>query len=155
MSFKTKTIEAQTIFGLSVDLSLSQKMNYEIIRSHWQKFNAELRNNKIQLNSHWEKFAVTLKADLNYSYFIGITDSRAEKIFTQQLCIPQNTYAVFTHKGNMVEIKSTLFSIYKEQIPSSKIELNANRNLVHFEKYDHRFKWNNPNSKIDIFVPIH
>ena len=56
----------------------------------------------------------------------------------------------------MENIKKTFFEIYKVILPKSnlKIEDQTTTGFIHFEKYDYRFQWNNPNSIIDIYLPI-
>tara|TARA_R110002126_G_scaffold290897_3_gene449404 strand:+ start:15789 stop:16070 length:282 start_codon:yes stop_codon:yes gene_type:complete len=74
----------------------------------------------------------------------------------KHLEIPKGEYEIFSHKGKMEDINNTLFEIYKVILPKSnlKIEDQAKTGFIHFEKYDYRFKWNNPNSIIDIYLPI-
>lgn len=41
-----------------------------------------------------------------------------------------------------------------KMISNLKIEDHTKTGFIHFEKYDCRFKWNNPNSIIDIYLPL-
>lgn len=70
--------------------------------------------------------------------------------------IPKGEYKIFTHTGKMENIKQTINHIYKNILPNSnlKIEQHSNTGFIHFEKYDYRFRWDKPNSEIDIYLPI-
>lgn len=71
-----------------------------------------------------------------------------------KISISGGSYCRFSHTGSMGLIKSTFLKIYKKILPASEIALNENRELIHFELYDHRFNWNSPDSVIDIYVPL-
>jgi predicted transcriptional regulator YdeE len=70
--------------------------------------------------------------------------------------IPKGEYEIFTHKGEMENVKNTIFEIYKVILPTAnlKIEAQTKTGFIHFEKYDYRFKWNKPTSEIDIYLPL-
>lgn len=146
------------VCGLVTELTKSQSENFGIIQNHWSKFNAELKRKKINQNSgNWEKYGITLKTDKKYFYLtaIPVSDLTIPDSF-KHLEIPKGEYEIFSHKGKMENIKNTLFEIYKVILPKSnlKTEDQAKTGFIHFEKYDYRFKWNNPNSIIDIYLPI-
>ncbi len=68
--------------------------------------------------------------------------------------ILKGKYARFQHKGDMKNLKGTIYDIYKRILPDSDLILNINRNLIHYERYNYQFKWNNADSIIDIYIPI-
>ncbi|MEZ7890507.1 MAG: AraC family transcriptional regulator [Candidatus Wallbacteria bacterium] len=66
--------------------------------------------------------------------------------------IPEQKYAVFTHKGPLSTLRSTYDFIYKTYFPKSGHEIVR---ADDFELYDDRFTGpNEPNSEFDIYVPI-
>jgi len=147
-----------TTFGLQTELTNSQDENFVIIRHQWYRFNNELKKYKLsQNNGHWEKFGITCKMNERYFYLTTIPSSG--QIFPEhfiQKVIPKGQYEVFTHKGEMKNIKTTVYDIYKNILPNSAllIEPSSKTGFIHFEKYDFRFQWNKPNSVIDIFLPL-
>lgn len=146
------------VCGLVTELTKSQSENFGIIQNHWSECNAELKRKKLNRNvGNWTKYGITLKTDKKYFYLtaIPVSDLIIPDNF-KQLEIPKGEYEIFSHKGKMEDIKNTLFEIYKVILPKSnlKIEAQAKTGFIHFEKYDYRFKWNNPNSIIDIYLPI-
>lgn len=146
------------VCGLVTELTKSQSKNFGIIQNHWSKFNAELKRKKLNQNGgNWAKYGITLKTDKKYFYLtaIPVSDLIIPDNF-KHLEIPKGEYEIFSHKGKMEDIKNTLFEIYKVILPKSnlKTEDQEKTGFIHFEKYDYRFKWNNPNSIIDIYLPI-
>ena len=145
-------------FGLLTELTKSQTDNFEIIKNHWRKFNAELKKyNLIQNGGNWEKYGITFKT--NETYFYLTTIPQNEMIFPEHFVnkeIPKGKYEIFTHTGSMENIKQTINNIYKNILPNSNltIEHYSKTGFIHFEKYDYRFRWDKPNSEIDIYLPI-
>lgn len=145
-------------FGLLTELTKSQTDNFEIIKNHWRKFNAELKKyNLIQNGGNWEKYGITFKT--NETYFYLTTIPQNEMIFPEHFVnkeIPKGEYEIFTHTGKMENIKQTINNIYKNILPNSNltIEHYSKTGFIHFEKYDYRFCWDKPNSEIDIYLPI-
>ena len=70
--------------------------------------------------------------------------------------IPKGEYEIFNHKGKMENIKNTINDIYRNILPNSNltIEHYSKTRFIYFEKYDYRFRWHKPNSKIDIYLLI-
>ncbi len=144
--------------GLVTELTKSQTENFEIIQTHWSKFNAELKRRKLNQNmGNWTKYGITFKTDKKYFYLtaIPVTNFIIPENFIH-LEIPKGEYEIFTHKGKMENIKKTIFEIYKVILPKSnlKIEDHSKTGFLHFERYDYRFQWNKSNSIIDIYLPI-
>jgi predicted transcriptional regulator YdeE len=144
--------------GLSVKLTTSQSQNFSIIQKHWMKFNAEIKRlNLTQKKENWEKFGFTYKIEEEYFYMSAIPFS-GQKLPDGFICkeIPKGEYVTFIHKGSMSEIKNTLYDIYKKVLPNSelKIEPHSKTGFMHFERYDFRFMWNDPNSIIEIYLTL-
>jgi predicted transcriptional regulator YdeE len=157
MIIKTQ-LENISTCGLSVKLTTSQSQNFSIIQNHWIKFNAELKRlNLGQKGGSWEKFGITYKIKENYFYMAAIPYF-GQSLSNDFSCIeiPKGEYLSFIHKGNMMEIKDTLYDIYKKLLPNSEltVEHHSKTGFIHFERYDFRFKWNDPNSIIEIYLPL-
>ncbi len=142
-----------SVLGLQVELTRSQSENHRIIARHWKMFNHELRIKKIRFDKNWLKYGVTRKVGDHYTYLAAIPKVMAIEGFLEKE-LKGGEYLCFEHKGEMGLLKSTIHEIYKKLIATSKFELECSRTVVHYEQYDHRFLWNNPNSVIDIYVPI-
>ncbi|MCP4688328.1 MAG: hypothetical protein GY859_09765 [Desulfobacterales bacterium] len=70
--------------------------------------------------------------------------------------IPRGRYARFTHTGDMRHLKSTIYHIYKRTLPGQNLrpESRGKAGLIHFERYDNRFRWSRPDSIIEVYVPL-
>jgi AraC family transcriptional regulator len=156
--FKKIKINNITTAGLVIKITRSQSKNYELIRKLWKTFNRQLyKIKKHKYNKNWLKFGITFKEKNNYYYLSGIKTNDIIFIPDNFLIkhIPQGEYACFTHTGSMYDIKKTIHKIYNDIKPKNNLNhLPMRKNLLHFELYDYRFNWNNPNSIINIFIPI-
>lgn len=157
MDVKPVIVEGMKVSGLSVQLTRSQSQNHQIISKHWQTFNHILKSKRLTLGRNWVKYGITKKVGDSYYYMTAIPSDIGADGFEIDGFVSETfdtaEYCCFQHMGSMDLIKSTIYKIYKEVIPSLGIRLNENRGLIHYERYDYRFNWNNPNSIIDIYVP--
>ena len=145
--------ETFLVHGLEVKLTTSQSQNLEIIKKHWQYFNHQLKINQVELQNNWLKFAITKKINNEYFYLTAIPYIIDIKGFKKEEILGGD-FINFEHIGALNLIKFTLLNIYKKFIPNSSFKLDNNRKLIHFEQYDNRFKWNKPNSIIEIYLPL-
>jgi len=65
--------------------------------------------------------------------------------------VPESTYAVFAHKGDLLSLKHTYAYIYESWLPQSGYKLPAK---IDFEYYNEDFKDFQPNSVFYIYIPI-
>ena len=157
-NYQIKKIGLIKTTGLSECLTVSQDKNYLIIRNLWQKFNRLLHKiNNRQKNNNWIKYGITYQISNKYYYQASIValDIRNNFIMNKNN-IPEGNYICFIHKGPMYDIKKTIYDIYKIIIPELNINIKQKENtdLIHYEKYDYRFNWNNKNSIIEIYIPL-
>jgi predicted transcriptional regulator YdeE len=156
MEYSIHCMENIKLYGLSVNITKSQTKNHDIIKDFWKEFNIKLKTVNLPRKSggHWEKYGITYKSGDIYKYFCGVpVENNYENTFFEENKIVNGNYAVFQHKGAMYYIKDTINKIYKEIIPNNKFELNQIE-YFHFELYNYKFKWNNDESIIGIYVPI-
>ena len=156
MEYSTHYIEHKKLYGLSVVMTKSQSKNFSIINNFWKEFNIKLKERNLSGKSggNWEKYGITYKTEGIYKYFCGISiENDYVDTFFEEHEIINGNYAVFQHKGPMYYLKDTLNTIYKQTIPNDKLELNQTE-YFHFELYNYKFKWNNNESIIEIYVPL-
>jgi AraC family transcriptional regulator len=67
------------------------------------------------------------------------------------LCIPANSYAVYTHRGHIARIGDTVKSVWGEWLPASRYQ---HVPAPDFEFYDARFDPETGKGEVDIYVPI-
>lgn len=144
--------------GLLTELTNSQTDNFKIIQRHWKVFNEELKKYKLNQNGGtWTKYGITFKTGEKYFYLTAIPSKNI--LFPNHFIdkeIPKGEYEIYTHKGKMENLKRTFYEIYKVILPKSQLKIKEQKKtgFLHFEKYDYRFRWNQPNSQIDIYLPI-
>ena len=66
--------------------------------------------------------------------------------------IPAGDYAVFEHHGSLDTLEHTYSAIYRDWFPQSGYE---RKNADDFELYDQRFSFGEPDSVMEIWVPVH
>jgi len=153
MEYVVLTIHQISVCYYQTELTRSHNQNFLIIRQHWNEFNNRLRTNKVKLGLNWEKYAITKKRNDRYFYQCAFPSTTEIPQFKFTI-IPGGHYVKFDHKGSMKMIKSTINEIYNNVIPRSHTEIDINRSLIHFERYDSRFNWNGKDSVIELYVPI-
>jgi AraC family transcriptional regulator len=154
--YKIVSIGNKKIYGLSIMLTKSQNSNYEIINNFWKEFNAKLRLSDLPKNAggNWEKYGITYKLGDMYKYFCGISvENEYYNNNFEEYNISEGNCVSFQHKGSMHNLKNTIYTIYKEIIPENNFILNQSE-YIHFELYNYKFKWNNCESIIEIYIPI-
>ncbi len=153
MNYTVVENECLNICGLSTEISTSHKKNQKIIQAHWKRFNYELKLNKVVLGKNWTKYGVVQKLSGKYQYMTAIPLHDCLDCFETAKII-EGKYLVFCHQGKLDLIKSSINTIYKNIIPESDYSLNANRSMIHYERYDYRFNWGKPGSVIEIIIPV-
>ena len=94
-----------------------------------------------------------MKSNGKYKYQCAYqTDSSIAQFHTS--IIPSGKYAKFNHVGPINLISKTINYIYKIAIPEFHLGVDADRSILHFEKYDSRFGWNSNKSIIEIYLPL-
>lgn len=152
-SYRTEHLEEFSLCGLSVPMTKSQSANAVICERFWKVFNQALTTNQLSQDKHWQKYAITYNNNKDYGYFCGIPASHKIPNSFQTMAIPACHYLVFEHHGSTRGITKTLSEIYRNFLPNSQHK-HESSTLFHFEKYDHRFRWNHPESLIEIWLPI-
>jgi AraC family transcriptional regulator len=156
MEYSIQYIGNKKLYGLSVAITTSQSKNYEIISNFWKEFNVKLKQSDLPQKSggNWEKYGITYKTNDIYNYFCGIpVENDYVNTFFEEYKIINGNYAAFQHKGAMYYLKDTLNIIYKQIIPNDKLVLNQSE-YFHYELYNYKFKWNNSESIIEIYIPL-
>lgn len=152
IEYKKTKIKEITVSGLPVELSNSQLKNYDIIRKQWKEFNKIINTIRWDHSTYIEKFGITKRINNKLLYIPSMVLN--EFNILDKFIIPESTYLNVTHKGSMISLKETIYKIYKDIIPNSDFVIDKDREFIHFEKYDHNFKWNKENSIINILIPI-
>lgn len=65
--------------------------------------------------------------------------------------VPAGTYAVFTHRGPIGGIVATVRKVWGEWIPAAGLRPTG---APEFELYDERFRGEEPDSQVEIWIPV-
>ncbi|MBC3873367.1 GyrI-like domain-containing protein [Undibacterium flavidum] len=150
---RTEYLPSFSLCGHSFQMSMSQSENAVLCASFWKKFNQALTANRLAQSGHWKKYALTYSDGADYRYFCGIPAPAATPPGFQMMQIPASHYLVFEHRGSTRGIAKTLSDIYRHYLPNSHYQ-HERSIFIHFERYDHRFRWNHAESLIEICLPI-
>lgn len=88
-----------------------------------------------------------------FEYIAGLPVSKVEEVpdgFVVRQ-VPEHTYAVFAHKGDLASLGKTYEFIYETWLPQSEYDL---AEKLDFEYYDEDFKDFTPDSVFYIYIPI-
>ena len=153
MEHKVLTLRQISVCYYQTELTRSHSQNFSIIRQHWKAFNTLLKINKVTLGANWEKLAMTQRYKDQYYYQCAFPSAIHIRPF-EFMVIPAGNYFKFDHKGSMSTIGKTLNEIYNNVIPKSHIQIDKNRSMIHFERYDSKFNWNSQDSVVEVYIPL-
>jgi predicted transcriptional regulator YdeE/DNA-binding transcriptional MerR regulator len=135
------------------------------------------KNENMEISHHWERFNQRMRElgglpnetgdaaiglcitpedepiDGAFEYVAGLPVTKAEDVPEDFVVrhVPEHTYAVFAHKGDLPSLPKTYEYIYETWLPQSGYRL---ADKIDFEYYDADFKDFAPESIFYIYVPI-
>ncbi|MEZ7890621.1 MAG: AraC family transcriptional regulator [Candidatus Wallbacteria bacterium] len=138
------------------------ELKNNIIPEFFTKFQASSKEIKNQVNENafyllCECLCFNSPDSVSETKFVGFMSREVSEINNlpagiTSKTLPAQKYAVFMHTGEAGKLSLTYDYIYKTWLPNSNYELAT---LEDFEYYDGRFTGiNDPDSKIEIFIPI-
>ena len=159
MKPEIKTIDSFNVVGMQVQTNLKDNK----IPQLWMNFMPRMQEVK-HVNSENVAYGIC-KHDPNIApgnftdetIFTSIASMGVDKIEDVpegmiSLELKGGKYAVFTHKGNLHNLKTTYEYIYGTWLPKSDFELDKRDD---FERYDNRFMGpENDNSEMEIWIPV-
>lgn len=91
--------------------------------------------------------------DMEFTYMAGLLVKGGESLpqDMEERRIPAGKWAIFEHVGPLDTLGETYHNIYSRWLEEAGLEV-AKRD--EFEYYDERFKWGQPDSVFEIWVPI-
>ena len=153
MKYTIKELPTFSVIGLEQTLTEKKSQNLERCLSFWPYFNQQLKRNRLGQKGIWTKYAFMTRREGQFYYFCGIPQPETVPVNFLSKEIPTCTYLVVEHQGAMKHIYATYETLYRELIPKLGLSLEQ-VDFLHFEKYDEKFKWNQKNSVIEIWVPL-
>jgi AraC family transcriptional regulator len=156
-----KTIPEMKVVGMKtkfIAVDSPDKNNMIVIPKLWQEYMP--RRHEIKNTTSEYNLGVTFDIPANenarsdeMNYLAGTQVSNFDHIPSSmdKIVIPAGNCAVFTHKGELEKFGDTMMFIFGSWLPQSGKKM---RNAPIIEMYDERFKLNQPDSEIDVYIPI-
>ena len=121
--------------------------------AQWQKFVPHL--GKIPGQAGSTTYGVLYNGDQsgNVDYLCGVEVANFDQVPAglDRLRIPEQRYAVFTHRANVSKVKETWAAILEDWVPRSGAKLAG---APEFERYDERFDPRSGEGGLEIWVPV-
>ncbi len=135
------------VTGLGADCSFSRT---GAIPALWETFNA--RQAEVIGAVPGAAYGVCGVADTsgNFRYIAGV-EAAGPTPGMEQITLPNQTYAVFTHKGHISDLSKTIYTIWNQVLPDLGIEM---ADGADFERYDHRFDGRTGRGEMEIWIPV-
>ncbi|MBS3651716.1 AraC family transcriptional regulator [Pseudaminobacter sp. 19-2017] len=125
----------------------------EGIPAQWQRFGPFIGNIPGQVG--WTTYGVCCNSDDagSFEYICGVKVSDFSDISTElsRIRIPAHRYVVFTHRGHISTIRSTVYTIWNKYLPEAGLEV---ADAPDFERYDERFDPESGSGEVEIWIPI-
>lgn len=149
------------VIGMSanfISICSDDKNNFAVIPTLWEIFNSNIKNidNKkssvcLGIYEPVPEFYRQKDGELVYTACTEVEkiDSIPKGMIART--IPDGKYAVFTHKGKLINLENTIRYIYGSWFNNSNYHID---NRPEFELYDQRFNPVSDDSEFDIYVPI-
>lgn len=152
---------------LEIETRIVKKSAFKVVGMEWHSIKSQG-----SIPDMWERFnmrehEIRNKVKPDVAYGICITDHEQEfsyvagfEVHTEEipdgmisLAVPEQTYAVFSHRGKLDGIGKTMNWVYGNWLPQSGLQPVLG---MDFELYDERFLGtDNDATEIDLYVPIH
>ena len=142
--------EALLIAGFGGRYSFATNHNIPLL---WQRFSPHIGVVPGQVDATTYGVCCNPDGEGNFEYIAGVGVSGFGGLNTDYRClrIPAQHYAVFSHRGHISTIRSTVYTIWNKWLPESRYE---QADGPDFERYDERFDANLGTGLLEIWVPI-
>jgi AraC family transcriptional regulator len=123
------------------------------IPSQWQRFSQSVENIPGRIGK--VAYGVCCNADDagNFDYIAGVEVADFSDLPREfsKVRIPEQRYAVFTHREHISSIRRTVNTIWNHWLPSSGLKV---ADAPNFERYDENFDGLTGNGGLEIWVPV-
>ncbi len=145
-------LDALTVVGLAGQFT----MENNTIPQLWDKFNPramEIQDARYDCCLGLCYYEPNYEKGKTFTYMAGRIVNQANDIPQGMTVreVPASDYAVFEHKGSLETLQKTYDYIFREWLPASEYEMVPQDD---FEWYDYRFKFGQPDSILEIWIPV-
>ncbi|MCA1410115.1 AraC family transcriptional regulator [Bradyrhizobium sp. NBAIM20] len=131
--------------------------NGAMIPGLWQRFNREVADIPARVGQGKDQVAygVCCNGDDagNFDYIAGVEVADFSDLPRRfgRIRIPEQRYAVFTHKDHVASIRRTVNTIWNQWLPASGLKA---ADAPNFERYDEKFDPATGNGGFEIWIPV-
>lgn len=155
LSPKMKTKAAFRVIGKTCESTMKQN-NIPALWDQFGKFNPQIPgilNPQAAIGVCYFEEMDKMTDDTPFTYLAGMEVKPDQEAPEGMLArdVPAAEYAVFEHVGSLATLHETYDAIYGEWMPKSGY---SRAEADDFELYDERFKFGQPDSVMEIWVPI-
>ncbi|MDF0492487.1 helix-turn-helix domain-containing protein [Bradyrhizobium yuanmingense] len=145
-----ETAKAFLVAGLAERISCD---NGAMIPGLWQRFNREVADIPARIGNI--AYGVCCNGDDagNFDYIAGLEVADFSDLPRRfgRIRIPEQRYAVFTHKDHVASIRRTVNTIWNQWLPASGLKA---ADAPNFERYDEKFDPATGNGGFEIWIPV-
>ncbi|MDA9546174.1 MULTISPECIES: AraC family transcriptional regulator [unclassified Bradyrhizobium] len=145
-----ETAKAFLVAGLAERISCD---NGAMIPGLWQRFNREVLDIPARVGN--VAYGVCCNGDDagNFDYIAGVEVADFSDLPRRfgRIRIPEQRYAVFTHKDHVASIRRTVNTIWNQWLPASGLKA---ADAPNFERYDEKFDPATGNGGFEIWIPV-
>jgi len=142
-----------------VGISCRSTMNNNVIPALWDDFFkvcSKIPNPLVEETALGVCYTISdgpMTPDTPFGYLAGMEVSASEALPEgfEEITIPEGDYAVFEHLGSLDTLHDTYSALYGEWLPASGYEQSGD---LDFELYGPHFKYGDPQSVMEIWVPV-
>lgn len=140
------------VVGMEIDTSVQECIENNKCPGLWEDFMkraSEIKNRKDEKVCLGAS-KVTGECSFKYIACVEVTDFEDIPEGMVQWTIPASKYAVYTHKGKVINLSKTYAYLYEKVMPQSGLK----QKDVWIEHYDERFKEDSDDSEMDILISV-
>ncbi len=157
-SLEPKIVQREAELAVGMGASYSLEGSKEIVHL-WERFKPRIQEVPSAKGTHTLGISCAGLSEISrrpgdaYVYVAAVPVTRAEALPDAMVKVelPAGRYAVFTHKGPLANLSSSMDYIWGSWLKRTREKY---RNAPSFELYDQRFKSESPESEVDIYIPV-
>lgn len=123
------------------------------IPQQWRRFLSYLGNIPGQIGAVAYGVCCNGDGDGNFDYIAGVEVTSFDDMPPEfsRVRIPEQRYAVFSHRDHIATMRATVYTIWNKWLPASG---HAHADAPDFERYDERFDARTGSGTVEIWLPI-
>jgi AraC family transcriptional regulator len=146
-------VDGKPLFIAGLGARYTWETSNQGIPAQWQRFVAHLGHIPGQIGQTTYGVCCNMDDDGNYDYVCGVEVSSFSALPAEfsRVRVPQQRYAVFSHRGHVSTIRRTINTIWSKWLPESGHDV---ADAPNFERYGEDFDGGTGTGTVEIWVPL-